>query len=137
MARPNLIAHSTAPLLSTGSTPGSAMSTAEACVLGAAPNAVEVPEKILDAVDSCACVSSPTTTSHSPMAPDSRRRTQVPVGGLLVPMRDLEQACLAEVGGVELQPDRQAAAGEPARYGHRGQAGQVGGDGEDVVQVHL
>ena len=58
------MARSTAPLLSTGSTPGSAMSTAQACVLGAAPNAVEAPEKIFDAVESWACVSSPMTTSH-------------------------------------------------------------------------
>ena len=40
MARPNLIAHSTAPLFNTGSTPGSAMSTAHAWVLGSAPKAV-------------------------------------------------------------------------------------------------
>ena len=51
-------------LFSTGSTPGSAMSTADACVFGAAPNAVDAPEKIFDAVDSCAWVSSPMTTSQ-------------------------------------------------------------------------
>ena len=58
------MARSTAPRLSTGSTPGSAMSTADACALGGAPNAVEPPEKILDAVESCVCASRPTTTSQ-------------------------------------------------------------------------
>ena len=37
----------------------------EACVFGGAPNAVDAPEKIFDAVESCACVSSPMTTSQS------------------------------------------------------------------------
>src|SRR5512134_3088978 len=64
-ARPKRMAFSTAPLLSTGSTPGSAMSTAEACVFGAAPNAVDAPEKILLFVSSCACVSMPITVSHA------------------------------------------------------------------------
>ncbi len=64
IARPNWMARSTAPRLSTGNTPGSARSTGEACVFGAAPKAVEVPEKILEAVDNCVCVSRPITTSH-------------------------------------------------------------------------
>ncbi|MNW22079.1 hypothetical protein D3C71_2233650 [compost metagenome] len=51
-------------MFSTGSTPGSARSTGEACVLASAPNAVEVPEKIFEAVESCVCVSRPITTSH-------------------------------------------------------------------------
>ena len=58
------MAHSTAFLFSTGNTPGSAMSTAQACAFGAAPKAVEAPEKIFDCVASCAWVSSPITTSH-------------------------------------------------------------------------
>ena len=62
-ASPSRIARSTAPRLSTGSVPGSARSTAEACVLGAAPNSVDAPEKILLAVDSCVWVSKPITTS--------------------------------------------------------------------------
>src|SRR6185503_13012603 len=40
------------------------MSTALACVFGAAPNAVDAPEKIFDAVVSCAWVSRPMTTSQ-------------------------------------------------------------------------
>src|SRR5918996_5082533 len=63
-ARPKRIACSTAPRLSTGRTPGSARSTADAWVLGGAPKAVDAPEKILAAVRSCACVSTPTTTSQ-------------------------------------------------------------------------
>ena len=66
MAMPKRMARSTAPLLATGSTPGSAISTALAWVLGAAPNAVDDPEKIFDAVDNCAWVSSPMTISHLP-----------------------------------------------------------------------
>jgi hypothetical protein len=48
----------------TGSTPGSARSTGEAWVLGAAPNAVDAPEKIFERVASCTWVSSPITTSQ-------------------------------------------------------------------------
>jgi len=64
VARPNLIARSTAPLFSTGSTPGSARLTASACVFGSAPNAVEAPENILLLVESCVCTSSPMTISQ-------------------------------------------------------------------------
>jgi len=45
-ARPKSIARSTAALFATGSTPGNAISTAFAWVLGGAPNAVEPPENI-------------------------------------------------------------------------------------------
>jgi len=62
-ASPKRIARSTAPRFGTGSTPGSAMSTALACVFGAAPNAVDAPEKIFDTVESCAWVSMPMTIS--------------------------------------------------------------------------
>jgi len=58
-ASPNRIARSTAPRFATGSTPGSAMSTALAWVFGAAPNAVDDPENIFDAVESCAWVFQP------------------------------------------------------------------------------
>src|SRR5258707_15884950 len=69
MARPKRIACSTAPRFSTGSTPGSAMSTAEAWVFASAPNAVEAAEKILLRVRSCAWVSMPTTTSQATRLP--------------------------------------------------------------------
>ena len=64
IASPKRIARSTAPLFNTGSDPGKATSTTLACVFGAAPNAVEAPEKILDRVDNCVCVSNPITTSQ-------------------------------------------------------------------------
>jgi hypothetical protein len=64
-ARPKRMARSTAPRFSTGSTPGRAMSTAQACVFGAAPKAVDAPEKIFEAVLSWAWVSSPMTISQS------------------------------------------------------------------------
>ena len=62
-ARPNSMARSTAPLFITGSVPGSARSTGDACVFGSAPNAVGERLKILLSVESCACVSKPMTTS--------------------------------------------------------------------------
>ena len=89
------MARSTAPRFSTGSTPGSAMSTAQAWVLGAAPKAVAAPEKIFDAVDSCAWVSRPMTISHWSMRLASSSRAgcaQMPVGGLLVLVRGVEHA---------------------------------------------
>jgi len=58
------MARSTAPLFATGSTPGSAMSTAQACTLGAAPNRVDAPENIFDVVESWAWISNPITVSH-------------------------------------------------------------------------
>ena len=51
-ASPNRMARSTAAALATGSTPGSAISTALACVFGGAPNAVDAPENIFDTVES-------------------------------------------------------------------------------------
>jgi hypothetical protein len=63
-ARPNLMAQTTASRLSTGSTPGRAMSTALAWTLGSAPKAMLLPEKIFDFVCNWAWVSSPMTTSH-------------------------------------------------------------------------
>src|SRR5574340_148855 len=64
-ARPKRMARSTAPRLSTGSTPGSARSTAQAWALGSAPKVVAAPEKIFDRVLSWAWVSSPMTISQS------------------------------------------------------------------------
>src|SRR4029450_4421871 len=63
-ARPKRIADSTARLFKTGRTPGNAISTAHAWVLGGAPNAVDAPENIFERVLNCACVSRPMTISH-------------------------------------------------------------------------
>src|SRR5215470_18618660 len=118
-ARPNRTARSTAPRLSTGNTPGSAMSIADACVLGAAPNAVGAPEKIFDAVESCACASRPMTTSQVISRLSERQRassfcerggSSMPVGGLLVSMCDVEQRRFGERVALELETDRQAIA---------------------------
>src|SRR3954447_6472571 len=68
-ARPKRMACSTAARFSTGSVPGSAMSTAEACVLGSAPKALAAAEKILLLVRSCAWVSMPTTISQAIVLP--------------------------------------------------------------------
>ena len=54
---------STAARFSTGSAPGSPRHTGQTCVLGGAPNAVLQPQKIFDAVSSCAWISRPMTAS--------------------------------------------------------------------------
>src|SRR5690348_17582364 len=61
------------------------MSTADACVFGGAPNAVDAPEKIFDAVESCACVSMPMTISQlmraphrDPLPPGEREKSAAP-----------------------------------------------------------
>src|SRR6195952_2342270 len=64
IANPRRIARSTAPRFITGNEPGNARSTGQACVFGSAQNCVAAPEKILETVDNCACVSRPITTSH-------------------------------------------------------------------------
>src|SRR5438552_3976996 len=89
-ARPKRMACSTAARLSTGSTPGSAMSTADAWVLGAAPKAVGAPEKILLNVASCAWVSIPTTTSQLISARSFRHRMQQPALPAAVDQQRLE-----------------------------------------------
>ncbi len=61
----------------------------------------------------------------------------VPVGRLLIPVRDVQDLRLAEIIPLHLQPDGQAAPVEATGNRHRRRAGQVAGDGEDVVQVHL
>ena len=138
-ASPKRIARSTAPLFNTGSTPGKAMSTAEACEFGAAPYAVAAPEKIFDAVDSCVCVSNPTTTSHDPVPSRLKRLgcTGVPVGHLLILVRDVQQLRFAEIVALQLHPDGQSATVEAAGYRQRRCTGEVGGDRENVVEVHL
>src|SRR4051812_29627753 len=64
-ARPARIARSTAARFNTGSAPGRPRHTGQTCEFGGAPNAVLQPQKILDAVSSCAWISRPTTGSKS------------------------------------------------------------------------
>src|SRR5690554_1373112 len=143
MARPKRMARSTAPRLRTGSTPGSAMSTALAWRLGSAPKAVEAPEKILDAVFSWAWTSSPMTTSQVfwLMSVSSSRRdfgpAAVPVGDLLVAMRHIEQAGFVEMIADELQAHRHGVRAETAGQRHAWHAGEVDGDGVEVGQIPL
>src|SRR5262245_61131994 len=96
MARPKRTASSTACLLSTGSVPGSARSTAEACVFGASPNAVEAREKILLCVSSCVCVSMPTTISQAIGLP--RRGMQQAADAAPVDEQRLEVGLRAALG---------------------------------------
>jgi len=53
----------------TGSMPGIAASTSETLQFGSAPNAVEAPENSLAFEATCAWISSPMTTSQSPVSP--------------------------------------------------------------------
>ena len=123
-------------------TPGSAISTALACVFGAAPNAVDAPENIFDAVDSCACVSSPMTISQFmaaliiaiPLGQAHRLVIAVPFdsGGIrrcqsvsLVLVRDVEHASFREIVAHDLQAYRPAFVAESAGDGHAGKAGEV------------
>src|SRR5215468_3221137 len=110
-ARPKRIARSTAPRFATGSVPGSAMSTAEACVFGAAPKAVAAPENIFERVESCAWVSRPTTISQSTgFAPSAGERG----GRALILVRDVEHSRFTEIAADQVQPDRQPVRAEPA-----------------------
>ena len=64
----------------------------------------------------------------------------VPLGGLFVGMSDPQQSALAEGAAKELKSHRQVdavAVGESAREAQTAYAGQIGGDREDVGQVHL
>src|SRR3982751_6618689 len=56
-ASPARIARSTAARFNTGSAPGRPRHTGQTCEFGGAPNAVLQPQKILDAVSSCAGIS--------------------------------------------------------------------------------
>ena len=62
-ARPMRIVDSMATAFATGSAPGSPRHTGQMCVFGSAPNSVEQPQNIFDAVPSSTCVSSPMTGS--------------------------------------------------------------------------
>src|SRR5687767_3906215 len=107
---PKRIAFSTAARFSTGSTPGSAISTAEACVFGAAPNAVDAPEKIFERVLSCTCVSIPMTVSQ-PFTSFTRSRiytgwrSHMPVRIQLILMPHLKHLRLAKIVADDLQAD--------------------------------
>src|SRR5699024_11736491 len=67
--------------LNTGKAPGKAISTSLAWVFGSAPKAALLLEKILDAVDSCTCVSKPMTISQSmitaPVFVEDRKSTRL------------------------------------------------------------
>src|SRR3569832_2990093 len=61
----------------------------------------------------------------------------MPVGGAMVLVGDVEHLRFAEIVADQLQSDRQAPGIEAARQAHARQACQVGGNGVEVVQVHL
>ena len=67
-ARPTRIVDSTATSLSTGSAPGSPRQVGQTWLLGGAPNVVEQPQNIFEAVPSSTCTSSPITGSKAATA---------------------------------------------------------------------
>src|SRR5207244_1278128 len=97
------MARSTAPLFSTGSTPGNAMSIAEAW------------QSIL---------------FHF-------RHALVPIGRLLILVREVEDLRFAKVMALNQHADGQSLRIETAGNRNSRRTGQVACDGEDVVQVHL
>jgi hypothetical protein len=64
IARPKRMAHSTAFLVEHRQHAGQGKVDRAGLRVRCAPKAVEAPEKILETVASCACVSMPITTSH-------------------------------------------------------------------------
>jgi hypothetical protein len=65
VAKPSLIANSTARRFKTGRDPGCPVHTGHVNELGSSPKAVEHPQKIFDFVRSWACTSRPMTGSYS------------------------------------------------------------------------
>ena len=61
----------------------------------------------------------------------------MPVGRLLIAVRDAEQRRLGEVVPHQLQPDGKSLAVEAAGHRERRQPGERRRNGEDVAQVHL
>src|SRR5688500_2091384 len=109
------------------------MSTAAACVFGAAPNAVEAPEKIFERVFNWACTSSPMTVSQpaftrSPVHLNTGGHLQMPIGIQLVLVRNVQHLRLAEVVADDLQPDRESFGIEAAGDRHAGKPRQVDRD---------
>src|SRR5688500_2223901 len=98
----------------------------QVCVLGAPPNTVLHPQKILLRVSIWACTSRPITTSQSeaPMS-GHLRRAAMPLGGGLVGGGGAEDRALVERLAQELQADGQPPSGEAAGHAHAGQAGEV------------
>src|SRR6185436_19086658 len=118
------IAPSSASWFITGSAPGSPRQRAQTWVLGGEPNFVEQPQKTLDFVDISTWVSSPMTVSNS----GKGGPPGVPVGLLLVPVRDLEELRVLPRPSDELGADGQRAGRLPAREDQPGHAGEVDRD---------
>ena len=108
------MARSTAPRFITGSVPGSARSTAQACVLGSAPNAVGARLKIFDcgrqlgvrleADDDFVAVDRVWR-----LISEALRAAEVEIGGLLEAVRGVQQPAFGEVVADQLQAHRHAA----------------------------
>src|SRR5262249_27371797 len=120
------------------STPGSARSITLACVLGAPPNAVAEPEKILLAVESCACVSRPITTSHVMLCPRSEARwnAPMPIRRALISVRHAQHPGFLEIVGHQLQANRPVLRAETARNAHARYASKGARHRVKIGEIH-
>src|SRR5213082_422882 len=117
-ALPALMAISTAPRFNAGSAPGSPRQTAHTCVLAAAPNCVEQPQKIFERVRSWAWTSRPITGSKSAIGISAalQHRRQGALGGFRRSGETQERLFLERLAN-QLQADGELLRIEPA--GHR------------------
>ena len=61
----------------------------------------------------------------------------MPICRALILMRGVQHAALGKIIANHVQSDRPVAIAKAARYRHRWQARQVGGNGVNVIQIHL
>src|SRR5437870_13020868 len=71
--------------------------------------------------------------SASSFSSCNRRYATMPIGHLLVPMRDIQNLRLGKVVALDLQAHGQALFVEATGNRHARSAGQVGSDGKNVV----
>src|SRR5450755_3580831 len=76
-------------------------------------------------------------TSRSNSWREVRRHAPMPVGRLLIAMRDIQDLCLGKSRALNLQADWQPFAIEAARNRNGRGAGQVACDRENIVEVHF
>src|SRR5689334_6797198 len=135
--------------LMTGSMPGKPASTRLTWVFGSAPNSVAAPENSFDFEITWAWTSRPRMTSHLPVLPSIRffsstaisriseaLRLRGEVGGALDGAAGAQHCLFIKGAADQLEPQRQAAVVQAGRHRDAGQAREVHGHGEDVVQIH-
>src|SRR4051812_23822283 len=129
--------------------PGKPASTRLTWVFGSAPNAVAAPENSFEFEITWACTSRPRMTSHLPVLPSIRFFSSIGMSFISETFRlrgevrstldgaaGTQYRLLVEGAADQLQAQGQAAAIEAGGYRDAGQAGEVHGHGEDIVQIH-